>query len=87
MHVYMKLFNFEIQNCGQISCAHKPYFFMPGHILMKMMIHFLGAIVARQVQCIYVSGKQLLEASLGASYTYKVFCVGRSKGKSVLYIP
>ena len=29
---YMKLFNFEIQKYGQILCAHKPYFLMPGHI-------------------------------------------------------
>ena len=27
-----KLFKFEIQKCGQILCAHKPYFLMPGHI-------------------------------------------------------
>ena len=30
--VCMKLFNSEIQKCGQILCAHKPYFLMPGHI-------------------------------------------------------
>ena len=27
-----KLFKFETQKCGQILCAHKPYFLMPGHI-------------------------------------------------------
>ena len=27
-----KLFMFEIQKCGQVLCAHKPYFLMPGHI-------------------------------------------------------
>ena len=27
-----ELFKFEIQKCGQILCAHKPYFLMPGHI-------------------------------------------------------
>ena len=27
-----KLFKFEIQKCGQILCAHKPYFLIPGHI-------------------------------------------------------
>ena len=26
-----KLSKFEIQKCGQILCAHKPYFLMPGH--------------------------------------------------------
>ena len=26
-----KLFEFEIEKYGQISCAHKPYFLMPGH--------------------------------------------------------
>ena len=31
--VYMKLFSFEIQKCGKILCAHKPYFLMPGHKL------------------------------------------------------
>ena len=25
----MKLFNFEIQKCGQILCVQKPYFLMP----------------------------------------------------------
>ena len=27
-----ELFKFEIQKCGQILCAHKPYFLMLGHI-------------------------------------------------------
>ena len=27
-----KLLKFEIQKCGQILCAHKPYFLMLGHI-------------------------------------------------------
>ena len=27
----VKLLKFEIQKCGQILCAHKPYFLMPGH--------------------------------------------------------
>ena len=27
-----ELFKFEIQKRGQILCAHKPYFLMPGHI-------------------------------------------------------
>ena len=26
-----ELFKFEIQKCGQILCAHKPYFLKPGH--------------------------------------------------------
>ena len=26
-----KLLKFEIQKCGQILCAHKPHFLMPGH--------------------------------------------------------
>ena len=26
-----KLLKFEIQKCGQILCAHKPYFLMPCH--------------------------------------------------------
>ena len=28
-----KLLKFKIQKCGQILCAHKPYFLMPGHKL------------------------------------------------------
>ena len=31
-----ELFKFEIQNYGQILCVHKPYFLMPGHILVHM---------------------------------------------------
>ena len=27
-----ELFKFEFQKYGQILCAHKPYFLMPGHI-------------------------------------------------------
>ena len=30
--LHKKLFNFGIQKCGQISCAHKTHFLMPGHI-------------------------------------------------------
>ena len=36
--LYMKLFNFEIQKYGQILCAHKPYFLMPGHIFGVTLI-------------------------------------------------
>ena len=30
--LFTELFKFEFQKCGQILCAHKPYFLMPGHI-------------------------------------------------------
>ena len=30
--LHIKLFNFEIQKCGQILCAHKTHFLMPGPI-------------------------------------------------------
>ena len=33
-----KLLKFEIQKCGQILCAHKPYFLMPGHIFLLAFI-------------------------------------------------
>ena len=33
-----KLLKFEIQKCGQILCAHKPYFLMPGHIWNNSVI-------------------------------------------------
>ena len=39
-----KLLKVEIQKCGQILCAHKPYFLMPGHIC-KITCHikrFIG---------------------------------------------
>ena len=29
--LFAKLLKFEIQKCGQILCAHKPYFLMPSH--------------------------------------------------------
>ena len=32
-----KLLKFEIQKSGQILCVHKPYFLMPGHILLLLM--------------------------------------------------
>ena len=32
IRLLLELFKFEIQKCGQILCAHKPYFLMPGHI-------------------------------------------------------
>ena len=32
VYVYKKLFNFEIQKYGQISCAHKSGFLMLGHM-------------------------------------------------------
>ena len=32
-----KLWKFEIQTCGQILCAYKPYFLMLGHICSKYL--------------------------------------------------
>ena len=37
--LFIKLFKFEIQKCGQILCAHKPYFLMPGHICIYLRMH------------------------------------------------
>ena len=34
-----KLLKFEIQKCGQILCAHKPYFLMPDHKLTVVCIN------------------------------------------------
>ena len=31
LSLLIKLFKFEIEKCGQILCAHKPYFLMPSH--------------------------------------------------------
>ena len=33
-----KLLKFEIQKYGQILCAHKPYFLMPGHKFVYMYV-------------------------------------------------
>ena len=33
---HKKIFNFVIQKCGQILCAHKTHFLMPGHILVVL---------------------------------------------------
>ena len=33
---------FEIQKCGQILCAHKPCFLMPGHIYIYVGYHYNG---------------------------------------------
>ena len=30
----MITYKFEIQKCGQILCAHKPCFLIPGHIII-----------------------------------------------------
>ena len=35
---YDYIFKFEIQKCGQILCARKPCFLMPGHIHMYLHI-------------------------------------------------
>ena len=40
-----KLLKFEIQKCGQILCAHKPYFLMPGHICNLPITVLLGAYI------------------------------------------
>ena len=37
LYLSAKLFKFEIYKCGQILCAHKPYFLMPGHIYLKFI--------------------------------------------------
>ena len=39
---------FEIQKYGQILCAHKPYFLMPGHILY--VCTYVCSYVAMSVQ-------------------------------------
>ena len=38
LYLSAKLFKFEIQKFGQILCAHKPYFLMPGHIFCTMYL-------------------------------------------------
>ena len=35
-----ELFEFEFQKCGQILCAHKPYFLMLGHILGTLVYKY-----------------------------------------------
>ena len=41
LRLIIKLFKFEIQKCGQILCAHKPCFLMPGHIYKSQCCYFL----------------------------------------------
>ena len=41
----VKLLKFEIQKCGQILCAHKPYFLMPGHILYPTLYNIMHEVV------------------------------------------
>ena len=38
LFLLMKLFKFENKKCGQILCAHKPYFLMLGHIYSYILI-------------------------------------------------
>ena len=47
-----KLLNLELPKSGQILCAHKPYFLMPGHIcqnylLVKIMLYSNNSIHIR----------------------------------------
>ena len=43
--VSAKLFKFNIQKCGQILCAHKPYFLMPGHIFAIVNLNVLHCVI------------------------------------------
>ena len=58
-HVYMKVFNFEIQ-CGQILFAHKPYFLIPGHIIIVMTIGGRGQINAALCANLSLKSKAIL---------------------------
>ena len=52
-----KLLKFEIQKCGQILCAHKPYFLMPGHIFAIFTDNFPST---RIKQLLYILMKHKL---------------------------
>ena len=39
LYLLTELFKFEIQKCGQILCAHKPYFLMPGIAITIYTLH------------------------------------------------
>ena len=41
----MITYRFEIQKCGQILCAHKPCFLMPGHIYRTTHTHIRIVVV------------------------------------------
>ena len=46
-----KLLKFEIQKCGQILCAHKPYFLMPGHIYsLGFSVHMIKFVLMHHVK-------------------------------------
>ena len=56
-----KLLKFEIQKCGQILCAHKPYFLMPGHNLRNLGRFWVGHDASNTLQLssndfVHVSG-------------------------------
>ena len=54
---YLQLFKFEIQRCGQILCAHKPYFLMLGHICNSYIVWIA---VVFEINCVNNAGRKLV---------------------------
>ena len=62
-----KLLKFEIQKCGQILCAHKPYFLMPGHILVYVIA---WVAVVFGINCASNAGRKLVIVRGAAEHYY-----------------
>ena len=61
LFLFTELFKFEIQKCGQILCAHKPYFLMLGHIYI-IIVTFPITVVAgcfSSWTCTYMTGEDV----------------------------
>ena len=54
-----KLLKFEIQKCGQILCAHKPYFLMPGHIYTVDSLAARKFYMRIKFYCFMVAGRAI----------------------------
>ena len=74
---YAKLLTFEIQKCGQILCANKPYFLMLDHISWNSLISGtleMGALdnllyfTALDMPCLLMEVRIAIEHSRGRGY-------------------
>ena len=45
----IKLLKFEIQKCGQILCAHKPCFLIPGHKCSRVVLLYHHTVITTNI--------------------------------------
>ena len=69
--LFTELFKFKIQKCGQILCAHKPYFLMPGHICMHMLAIVLCYNIAMYIRT-YIHIRTYLYIQVYVQYSSSV---------------